>query len=167
MQFHAEAATAKKGQPGYLRDGDPDDEGNPTVMTRLVRHEGPGCIFLNRPGFEGGAGCALHIAADDSRRTNDGLEAAGVLASPAAARTFQRRVRSCHVTTARVETPRLGNRGRRLRWWCTEEPEAFVGSEPLYRSARDEIVELIGAPIYDQMVQLLERTAGCRWRIPS
>jgi hypothetical protein len=65
MQFHTKAATVKKGLPGYLRDGDPDDEGNPTVMTELVSHEGTSaCIFLNRPGFEGGAGCALHVAAD-------------------------------------------------------------------------------------------------------
>jgi len=32
------------------------------------------CIFLNRPGFEGGAGCALHLAALR-------LEAIGLLAA--------------------------------------------------------------------------------------
>ena len=30
------------------------------TTTRLVDDA---CIFLNRPGFEGGAGCALHVAA--------------------------------------------------------------------------------------------------------
>src|SRR5918994_2179629 len=31
--------------------------------TRVV---GGACIFLNRPGFAGGAGCALHLAAMDA-----------------------------------------------------------------------------------------------------
>ena len=34
--------------------------------TRVVEHGHDACIFLNRPGFEGGAGCALHIAAVDA-----------------------------------------------------------------------------------------------------
>ena len=59
MQFHAKAK-----KKGYLRDGDPDDAGKPTVMTRLVEHDGTSaCIFLNRPGFAGGGGCALNPAA--------------------------------------------------------------------------------------------------------
>ena len=43
-----------------------------------------------------------------------------------------------------------------FHWWCTEAPEAFSGDEPVYVSARDEIVELIGAPIYDLLVSRLE-----------
>ena len=48
FQFHEEAARG-----GVFR----DEKRN---ATRVV--EGA-CIFLNRPGFEGGAGCALHLAA--------------------------------------------------------------------------------------------------------
>ena len=36
-------------------------------------------------------------------------------------------------------------------------PEAFVGNDPVYVESRDEIVELIGQPIYDRMVEQLER----------
>ena len=159
MQFHAKAATTKKGQPGYLRDGDPDDEGNPTTMTRLVRHEGTkACIFLNRPGFEGGAGCALHIAADDHGERMMDWKPQVCWQVPL--RLEHSNDESGHVTSRLREWKRRdwGTGGEDFGWWCTEEPEAFAGSEPLYRSARDEIVELIGAPIYDQMVQLLERT---------
>ena len=59
MQFHSRAfnkqgASKKK---GYLQPGEPDSDGNPTTLTRLVEHDGAeACIFLNRPGFEGGAG---------------------------------------------------------------------------------------------------------------
>ena len=58
MQFHRKAL-----KKGFLRDGDPDEDGKPTTMTRLV--DGA-CIFLNRVGFEGGVGCALHLAALDA-----------------------------------------------------------------------------------------------------
>jgi hypothetical protein len=61
------------------------------------------------------------------------------------------------LTAARVEAARLGRRWREFHWWCTEEPEAFVGAEPTYRSSRDEIVELVGQRIYDLMVAQLER----------
>ena len=51
FEHHAEAAGG-----GVFR----DDERN---ATRVV--DGA-CIFLNRPGFAGGAGCALHLAAIDA-----------------------------------------------------------------------------------------------------
>ena len=40
---------------------------------------------------------------------------------------------------------------------ATEAPEAFSGSKPVYQESRDEIIELIGKPIYDLMVEQLER----------
>ena len=48
FQFHAEAA-----ESGVFSD-------ERRINTRVVNG---GCIFLNRPGFAGGRGCALHIAA--------------------------------------------------------------------------------------------------------
>ena len=45
---------------GFLRPGEPGDDGEPTTITRLVDDA---CIFLNRPGFAGGVGCSLHLAA--------------------------------------------------------------------------------------------------------
>ncbi|WP_037224170.1 hypothetical protein, partial [Rhodococcus sp. R1101] len=46
------------GKKGYLEEDEIDDE--PALRTR--RYKGA-CIFLNRPGFEGGQGCALHTMA--------------------------------------------------------------------------------------------------------
>ena len=47
----------KAKKKGFLKKNKEGD-----TMTRLV--DGA-CIFLNRPGFEGGAGCAFHIAATE------------------------------------------------------------------------------------------------------
>ncbi|MEZ5295618.1 MAG: hypothetical protein R2697_04895 [Ilumatobacteraceae bacterium] len=56
MQFHGKATKS-----GFLRAGDGEGEDRPPTTTRVV--DGA-CIFLNRPGFEGGAGCSLHLAAE-------------------------------------------------------------------------------------------------------
>ena len=37
-----------------------------------------------------------------------------------------------------------GEGGAEFHWWCTEDPEAFVGHRPVYEELRDEIVELVG-----------------------
>ena len=56
--------------------------GSSEWRTRLVEDA---CIFLNRPGFAGGAGCALHVHAMRTGAAPQRREARGVLAAPAAA----------------------------------------------------------------------------------
>ncbi len=149
MQFHRKAA-----RKGYLADGDPDDEGNPTTVTRLV--DGA-CIFLNRPGFEGGVGCALHIAALAAGEPP--LDWKPEVCWQVPIRLEHSTDEVGHLTSRLREWKRRdwGPGGDDFAWWCTESSDAFVGSEPLYRSARDEIVRLIGVPIYELMVEQLER----------
>ncbi len=149
MQFHRKAM-----KNGHLRAGDPDGDGNPTTVTRLVDDA---CIFLNRPGFEGGAGCALHIAAlEASERPLDWKPS---VCWQVPIRLEHSTDESGHLTSRLREWKRRdwGEGGADFGWWCTESPDAFVGSEPLYISAKDDIVELIGARVYTQMVELLER----------
>ena len=64
-----------------------------------------------------------------------------------------------HVTSRLREWKRRdwGDGGAEFHWWCTEAPEAFSGADPVYKSSRDEIVELVSQPIYDLMVDQLER----------
>ncbi len=149
MQFHSKAV-----KKGYLRDGEPDDEGKPTTVTRLVDDA---CIFLNRPGFEGGVGCALHIAAVDAGERP--LDWKPEVCWQLPIRLEHSTDESGHVTSRIREWKRRdwGDGGVEFGWWCTESDDAFVGTEPLYRSARDELVELVGASIYETMVELLER----------
>jgi hypothetical protein len=149
MQFHAKAV-----KRGYLRRGDPDDDGNRPTVTRIV--EGA-CIFLNRVGFDGDVGCALHIAAVEAGERPIDWKPAVCWQVPI--RLEHSADESGHLTSRLREWKRRdwGEGGADFAWWCTEEPDAFVGERPLYRSAKDEIVELIGESVYATMVVQLER----------
>lgn len=149
MQFHRKAVRG-----GFLRPGDPDADGTPVTVTRLVDDA---CIFLNRPGFAGGVGCALHIAALDAGERP--LDWKPNVCWQVPIRLEHTTDEHGHVISRLREWKRRdwGDGGQVFHWWCTEAPEAFVGHEPVYRSSRDEIVELVGQEIYDQLVELLER----------
>ena len=157
MQFHAKASRG-----GFLRPGEPsidtDDESKgeqeaPTV-TRLVDDA---CIFLNRPGFEGGTGCALHIAAVDAGERPIDWKPNVCWQLPI--HVDHSTDEHGHVTSRVREWQRRdwGGGGEDFAWWCTEAPEAFSGEVALYRSARDELVELVGVAAYEMMVEQLER----------
>lgn len=139
---------------GFTGEGEPDDEGNPTVTTRLVDDA---CVFLNRPGFAGGAGCALHLAAVDAGERP--LDWKPQVCWQVPLRLEHSEDESGHVTSRLREWKRRdwGEGGADFGWWCTEEPDAFVGSAPLFVTAKDDIVELVGAHIYEMLVPLLER----------
>lgn len=155
MQFFAEAMAngiTMQGDPTEMPD--PDEPAEPTVVSRLVDDA---CIFLNRPGFEGGVGCSLHIAAEAAGERP--LDWKPQVCWQVPIRLEDTEEASGHVTSRLREWKRRdwGEGGDDFGWWCTEEPDAFVGTQPLYVSARDDIVELIGQPIYDLMVDVLER----------
>lgn len=124
------------------------------TSTRVV--EGA-CIFLNRPGFAGGAGCALHLAAirDDESPidwkpsvcwqlpvkvdwapTPDGRETA---------------------TVRRWTRPDWGEQGETMAWCCTEDDRAEVGDRPVIESLGETITALVGEPVY---VEIRRRLAG-------
>ncbi|QQS24732.1 MAG: hypothetical protein IPM43_15330 [Actinomycetota bacterium] len=130
----------------------PGEEGSTT--TRLV--DGA-CIFLNRPGFPGGAGCALHIAAEQAGERP--LDWKPNVCWQLPLRLEHSRDDNDHLTSTLREWKRRdwGEGGEEFHWWCTESPEAFVGSVPTYRYLRDEIVEMVGERIYELAVPLLER----------
>lgn len=129
-----------------------DDEG--TWTTAVVDDA---CVFLNRPGFEGGHGCALHAAA-----LADGVS------------IVERKPEVCWQLPLRLEyhedenghsvaTLRQwrrhdwGTGGDEFAWWCTEDALAFVGRTPVYERHRDEIVALVGRPVADRLAEYLDR----------
>jgi hypothetical protein len=130
------------------------------LVTRLV---GEACIFLNRPGFPGGPGCALHRAA---------LEAGERPLDWKPDVCWQLPLRlvesidetSGHVTSTLREWKRRdwGAGGHDFAWWCTDAPDAFTGGRPVYKQLRDEIVEMVGDWAYDQFVAYVETGAGAR-----
>ncbi len=115
------------------------------------------CIFLNRPGFAGGPGCALHLAAlaagespidwkpsvcsqlpirVDWTPLPDGREAA---------------------TVRRWRRADWGTEGDTMAWCCTEEDTAYVGDRPVIDSLADELATITGVPV---MVELRRRIGG-------
>jgi len=149
MQYHAKA---RRG--GFLRPGEPADDGSDVTVTRLV--DGA-CIFLNRPGFTGGTGCALHLAALESGERP--LDWKPNVCWQVPLRLEHSTDENGHVTSRLREWKRRdwGEGGAEFHWWCTEAPEAFIGAEPVYRASRDDIIELVGKDNYDLLVEHLER----------
>ena len=124
------------------------------TTTRLVKDA---CIFLNRPGFEGGTGCAFHIAALEAGERPMDWKPDVCWQLPL--RLEEHTDDHGYVTSTLREWKRRdwGPGGAEFHWWCTETDEAFVGSVPAYRYLRDEIVEMVGLDAYTKMVELIER----------
>ncbi len=139
----------KAKRKGFL---EPDGDGG--TKTRVVDDA---CIFLNRPGFPGGVGCALHIAAVAAGERP--LDWKPNVCWQLPLRLTDHTDDNGHVTSTLREWKRRdwGDGGLEFHWWCTESRDAFVGSEPVYRYLRDEIVEMVGPKVYEMMVGLLER----------
>jgi len=143
----------KKGMRSGFLARIPPDEGKGS-MTRVV--DGA-CIFHNRPGFEGGVGCALHIAAVEAGERP--LDWKPDVCWQLPLRLEHATDDNGWVTTTLREWKRRdwGEGGEEFHWWCTESDDAFVGAVPVYVALRDEIIELVGQVQYDQLVPLLER----------
>lgn len=122
------------------------------TVTRMV--DGA-CIFLNRPGFAGGPGCALHQSALRQGRRPMDLKPDVCWQLPL--RREDREDGDGHVTSTVVEwsRDRWGAGGAEFHWWCTESPEAFVGAVPVYLSMADELAGMVGTEVYARLVAYL------------
>jgi hypothetical protein len=146
-QFHGEGT----------RNGWTDTEADGTVVTRI--HDGA-CIFLNRPGFAGGEGCALHSAALAIGERP--LDWKPDVCWQLPLRLHEDTDAHGHVTSTLREWKRRdwGEGGAEFHWWCTESSDAFTGSDSVYISLRDEIIEFTGARVYAMLVKQLEKQRG-------
>jgi len=146
-QFHEEGT--KTGWTQKDEDGD-----------RQTRRWQGSCIFQNRPGFAGGAGCALHILALKEgrepletkpdvcwqlpvRRTYDWIE------RPDDTKVLQ-------VTIGEYDRRGWGPGGHDLNWWCTSAPSAHGAGKAVYESYAPELTELMGEAAYARLVELCE-----------
>ena len=139
---------------GFLATGDARADGTTETTTRLVDDA---CIFLNRPGFEGGPGCALHRAALNAGERPMDWKPNVCWQLPL--RLDHHTDDNGHVTSTLREWKRRdwGPGGEEFHWWCTESDDAFVGSNPVFEYLRDEIVGMVGQSVYDRIVPLLTR----------
>lgn len=129
---------------------DDDDERKTAV------HEGA-CIFLNRPGFPAGAGCALHALA--LRVGKHPLETKPDVCWQLPIRRTFRDVELpdgtsyTEVSIAEYDRRGWGPGGHDLDWYCSGNTEAHVGVQPVYVSNKPELVELMGEQGYDELAR--------------
>jgi hypothetical protein len=128
-------------------------EADGTKVTRLV--EGA-CVFLNRPGFPGGPGCALHRAALD--RGLEPLDLKPDVCWQLPLRREDETASDGRVTStiAQWDRKHWGDGGDEFHWWCTEAPEAFTGTKAVYETLRPELTAMVGEVVYAQLLSYLE-----------
>lgn len=136
-----------------------DKEGQRQTRT----HKGA-CIFLNRPGFAGGEGCALHLMALETgvdpqsvkpdvcwqlpiRREFDTKEwADGTSAEVVVIGEYDRRG--------------WGPGGHDLDWYCSGATEAHIAAEPVYVTERATLEHLMGEVAYIRLCELIADHPG-------
>jgi hypothetical protein len=153
-QFHE---VGHDGRNGRLNVTERDTVGPDKNRKRTRRHE-DACVFLNRPGFAGGEGCALHAHA--LRVGLHPLETKPEVCWQLPVRREQDWVerpdgqRILVSTVTEFDRRGWGEGGHDMHWYCTSSPEAHIGRDPLYLSYGPELVELIGASAYDELARL-------------
>ena len=114
------------------------------------------CIFLNRPGFAGGAGCALHLEALASGESP-------VEWKPNVCWQLPLHVDwDGDVATVRGWTRAdWGAEGETMHWCCTvdrtAEADAYVGDRPVVEELAEELTAVVGTEVY---VELRRRLAA-------
>jgi hypothetical protein len=146
-QLHAE---------GTGPDGWTEQEDDAT-KTRVV--DGA-CVFLNRPGFAGGHGCALHQLA-----LRTGVEPHTVKPDVCWQLPIRRTYRTVdrpdetsylEVTIGEYDRRGWGPGGHDLDWYCSGSPLAHVGRRPVFRSNEPELRELMGDAGYEELARRCE-----------
>jgi len=139
FQFHAEAEAG-----GVFNDAG--------TNTRLV--DGA-CIFLNRPGFEGGAGCALHIAAVADGESPIDWKPSVCWQLPVRVDWSARDDGGEDAHVRPWSRADWGDDGDPMAWCCTEGDRAFVGDQPVVESLADELDAMVGTAVYVELRQKL------------
>jgi hypothetical protein len=133
-------------------------EGKTDWRTRLVDDA---CIFLNRPGWPSGPGCALHQWGMRTGTHHSQLKPEICWQLPL--RRVDDPQADGTVISRLTEFGRegWGEGGDDFAWWCTEAPEAFVNARPVYRSLEPELRIMLGDVLYERLAEYLaERTAS-------
>ena len=159
MQYHDQALIN-----GFLVDGNLLPDGQSATSTAIV--DGA-CIFLNRSGFAGGPGCALHLGAIACSESPIDWKPNVCWQVPF--RLENARSPDGHLTSWLREWVRRdwGVGGAHFDWWCTDSDEAYTAKVALYVTARDEIVAMVGLRQYEMLVELLEQPRPVALPLPK
>jgi hypothetical protein len=151
---------AEVGRAAWTEEDAADDDAGAGVRSLRTRVVDGACVFLNRPGFPGGIGCALHRMA-----LRTGLHP--MTTKPDVCWQLPVRREQEHVdrpdgtrvlltTVGEFDRRGWGPGGHDLHWWCTGAPAAHVSPEPLVLTYADELIGLLGAPAYAELRRLAE-----------
>ena len=143
---HRERAARKGGPLKKNKNGD--------WVTRKV--DGA-CIFLNRDGFSGGPGCALHRGAltNDQRPLDWKPDVCWQL--PLHLDIHEDEYGHETIFVRAWQRRDWGPGGDEFHWWCIDDDAAYNAVSPLFITARDELLEMIGPIVYGQLAEELNR----------
>jgi hypothetical protein len=130
---------------------------NGEIVTRLVQDA---CIFLNRPDFHRGPGCALHVMAIDNEESYIPLKPEVCWQLPL--RRDDEVQDDGHVITriAQWNRSHWGAGGADFHWWCTEDPKAFIGKDRVVDSMSEELIAMVGQHVYDQLLAYMNKRSA-------
>lgn len=118
---------------------------------RATRVVDGACIFLNRPGFAGGAGCALHLAALDAGESPTEWKPSVCWQLPVRV-DWEPTADGRETATVRAWTRAdWGDEGETMAWCCTEGDRAYVGDRPVVESLGEELAAMVGADVYVEL----------------
>lgn len=109
------------------------------------------CVFLNRAGYAGGAGCALHIGALAADERPLDWKPAVCWQVPL---RLEEQVDAAGRSTYTLRAWRRGDWGEGgddFEFWCTDDVVASASGFGVIDEMRDEIIELVGLWPYEQL----------------
>ncbi len=112
------------------------------------------CVFLNRPGFAGGEGCALHLAAVESGESPTDWKPSVCWQLPLRIDWQDNDADTEQATVRRWTRADWGEHGKKMAWCCTERSEgaeAYSGTEQVIDSMRDSLTALAGQEVYVEL----------------
>jgi hypothetical protein len=113
------------------------------------------CIFLNRPGFAGGAGCALHLAAVAAGESPTEWKPSVCWQLPIKIDWESTSETTENATLRRWSRADWGEEGATMAWCCTEGDRAYVGDRPVIESLAVELTELLGEEVFVELKRTL------------
>lgn len=136
-----------------------DDEGERKTRAHTVGGQSA-CVFANRPGFAGGAGCALHGLALSQGKSH--VETKPDVCWQLPIRRTYREVERMDGTTytevgiGEYDRRGWGPGGHDLDWYCTGNPVAHTAVEPLFVTSAVELTALMGEAGYAELARHCE-----------
>ena len=114
------------------------------------------CIFLNRPGFSGGAGCALHLEAVHAGESPLVWKPSVCWQLPLKVDWEPGEDGTEVATVRRWERRDWGAEGETMAWCCTEGERAQVGDRRVVESMAEELEAIIGPTVYVELRRRLD-----------